>query len=205
MEVDTVHIRGILSALNKGAVFIFCGSSMLQLLLIRSNIATTPFWNFFVSMVVLLFFTFVFNVAGYTKGCNRSLFNRNNQVLFLILFLAIGCAKGSENGEILAGQVDITWPKNHVTYSSWHWLLLHLCVQSTSERKNCGRQYYWEKPSNMYQTSTTRFNQNGVAFVSVCLCGACKTLPRQYETNEPGNEQDLCLDSNDEEWVDPWM
>ena len=129
MEVDTVHIRGILSALNKGAVFIFCGSSMLQLLLIRSNIATTPFWNFFVSMVVLLFFTFVFNVAGYTKGCNRSLFNRNNQVLFLILFLAIGCAKGSENGEILAGQVGITWPKNHVTYSSWHWLLLHLCVQ----------------------------------------------------------------------------
>ena len=108
MEVDTVHIRGILSALNKGAVFIFCGSSMLQLLLIRSNIATTPFWNFFVSMVVLLFFTFVFNVAGYTKGCNRSLFNRNNQVLFLILFLAIGCAKGSENGEILAGQVGIT-------------------------------------------------------------------------------------------------
>ena len=56
----------------------------------------------------------------------------------------------------------------------------------------------------MYQTSTTRFNQNGVAFVSVCLCGACETLPRQYETNEPGNEQDLCLDSNDEEWVVKW-
>ena len=42
---------------------------------------------------------------------------------------------------------------------------------------------------------------NGVAFVSVCLCGACETVPRQYETNE----EDVCLDSNDEEWVYPYV
>ena len=54
---------------------------------------------------------------------------------------------------------------------------------------------------NFFRSLNHHLAVNGVALVSVCICNPCEMNPRQHETNK----EDICLDSNDMEWVYPYV
>ena len=100
------------------AIAIFCGSSTIQLNLIRLQIATTPVLNCFVTICCCIFFVLAWNfvwkhLQNLGSSNNHYFTKKSNQITLLLLLLAFGCVQGHE----MAAEVEFAWPKMNMNFS----------------------------------------------------------------------------------------